>query len=233
MGGISMISQRRKQVNAPATVNNNQSELWFKDGDQALIKSVATGHTDDTAMTYIKVYQYRYGNTFKTVLDSVFDAEKDDFVLPEGLSVDGIPEGNSPKQQFAFWAYVDEVFHNERRVESWEPVQGKSGKEMFKEVVNDFKVIKLGFGRGDIVFGQLEEIYEDEGSLDKSPIRIKRMGAGLDTTYHITSLARELEIPADKQAEIANLPSITQYCIDTWGVKAGTEAEQTADDLFS
>jgi len=233
MGGISMISQRRKQMSAPATVTNNQSELWFKDGDQALIKSVATGHPDDTAMTYIKVYQYRDGNTFKTVLDSIYNGEKDDYVTPEGLVVDGIPEGVSSKHQFAFWAYIDEVFHSEKRVESWEVITGKSGKEMYKEVVNDFKVIKLGFGRGDIVFGQLEEIYEDEGSLDKSPIRIKRMGAGLDTTYHITSLARELEIPADKKAEIANLPSINQYCIDTWGVTAGTPAEQTADELFS
>ena len=229
-----MISQRRKQINTPASVtNNNQSELWFKDGDQALIKSVATGHPDDTAMTYIRVFQYRDGNTFKTVLESIFDGEKDEYTTPEGLSIDGIPEGVSPKHQFAFWAYVDEVFHAEKRVESWEVVAGKSGKEMYKEVVNDFKVIKLGFGRGDIVFGQLEEIYEDEGSLDKSPIRIKRMGAGLDTNYHITSLARELEIPAEKKAEIANLPSINQYCIDTWGVKAGTQAEQSADDLFS
>ena len=200
MGGISMISQRRKQMSAPATVTNNQSELWFKDGDQALIKSVATGHPDDTAMTYIKVYQYRDGNTFKTVLDSIYNGEKDDYVTPEGLVVDGIPEGVSSKHQFAFWAYIDEVFHSEKRVESWEVITGKS---------------------------------EDEGSLDKSPIRIKRMGAGLDTTYHITSLARELEIPADKKAEIANLPSINQYCIDTWGVTAGTPAEQTSYELFS
>ena len=67
MGGISIISQRRKQQNAPASVtNNNQSELWFKDGDQALIKSVATGHPDDGGLTYIKVCNYRDGNTFKT-----------------------------------------------------------------------------------------------------------------------------------------------------------------------
>jgi len=231
MGGISMISQRRGQMNAPATTTNNQSELWFRDGDQALIKSLASGKDD---IAYLQLYRYRDGNTFKTVLASIYDDQKDEFVLPEGLTIDGVPENLNLSHQFALWTYVDEVFHTDKRVESWEVVSGKTGKEMYKEVIQDFRVIKLTFGRGDIVFGQFEEIFNDEGSLDKSPIRIKRTGAGMqDTNYHINSLNRELEIPEDKKAEIANLPSINQYCIDTWGVKAGTEAEKTADELFS
>ena len=57
------------------------------------------------------------------------------------------------------------------------------GKKVFREDVKDFKVLSLGFGRGDANWNQLVDVYSDWGSLDKGVMRLKRTGTGmLDTS---------------------------------------------------
>ena len=50
MGGINRIQERREEQRTGIS-NGNQAigkEIWFKDGDQAFITSLATGHEYDT-----------------------------------------------------------------------------------------------------------------------------------------------------------------------------------------
>ena len=84
-----------------------------------------------------------------------------------------------------------------------EQIEGPSGKQLFKETVNDFKVIALTFGRNDYLFNQLIDVYNDWGSLNKGVIRIKRTGAGMyDTSYTISPTARTAEVP-EMEEELA------------------------------
>ena len=86
-----------------------------------------------------------------------------------------------------------------------------------KDVVEDFRIISLGFGRSDYVWNQFVEVFDDWGSLDKGVIRIKRSGAGIDTAYSITATTRSLEIPNEKQDEVDELGSVREYLLERYG----------------
>ena len=91
-------------------------------------------------------------------------------------------------------------------------IQGPSGRKLYKEEVNDFRVIALTFGRSNYIWNQLVDIYNDWGALDKGVMRIKRTGTGMyDTSYTLAATARGEEIPADKLTEIDDLPTIKGY----------------------
>jgi len=111
------------------------------------------------------------------------------------------------------------------------------------EVINDYRLIALTFGRSDYIWNQLVDVYNDWGQLDKGVIRVKRTGSGmLDTSYSISATARDMEIPEDKFEEQADLPAVKEYFKDRYGsvtVAAATSNGHTAsseavklDDLF-
>ena len=135
MSGISRIQKIREDNRRPAFNQDraNNREIWFKDGDQAFMSPVATGKDDDTLLDEIYLYVYRVGNRWVSVL-------KDD-----SIDISEVPSDTRPSHKFAFWAYVHEVIHAEKRVDTWEEVEGPAGKKMFKETVNDFRVVPLSF----------------------------------------------------------------------------------------
>ena len=207
MSGIARIQQLRDEFR---TVANNTSapgkEVWLKDGDQAFVSSIATGAPDDKMMDEFYMFTFRQNNRWTNVL-------KDDEV-----DFSHVPEDVRPSHKFAFWAYVHEIMHEEKRNESWESTQGPGNKQLFKEVVDDFRIMTLGFGRSDYVWNQLVEVYEDWGTLDKGVIRIKRTGVGaMDTSYSLTATSRPLEIPTDRGEDVAELPSIHAYFLERYG----------------
>ena len=89
---------------------------------------------------------------------------------------------------------------------------------MYKEEVNDFRIISLGFGRSDYIWNQLVDVYNDWVSLNKGVIRIRRTGSGMyDTSYSLAATARDAEIPSDKLADIEELPDIKDYFRERYG----------------
>ena len=130
-----------------------------------------------------------------------------------------VPEDTRPQHKFAFWAYVHYIIHTEKRNDDWEEVEGPAGKKAFREAVNDFRIIPLGFGRSDYVWNQLVEVYSDWGGLNKGVIRAKRTGSGMyDTSYTISSTPnKDLDIPTDKQKEVENLQPIKDYYMERYG----------------
>ena len=225
MSGISRIQQRQDETsrNRANQSNVNNREIWFKDGDQAFVTPVATGKDDDTLLDEIYLFVYRVGNRWVSVL-------KD-----ESIDISEVPSDTRPSHKFAFWGYVHEVIHPEKRVDTWEEIEGPGGKKMFKETVNDFRVIPLAFGRSDYIWNQLVDIYSDWGQLDKGVVRVKRTGSGAyDTSYTITATPRDTEVPEDKLSEISELPTIKDYYLDRYSnVPTDPSSSSSNDnDLF-
>lgn len=216
MSGIAKIRQRMDDTRSGNTTFAPGKEVWLKDGEQMFISSVATGDPDDLMLDDFRMYTFRKDNRWTSVLqdDAVDQSE--------------VPSDVNASKKFAFWAFVYEIIHEEKKNDEWEAIQQQgSNKQMFKETVNDFRIIALSFGRNGYIWNQLEEVYEDWGNrLDKGIIRIKRTGAGLDTAYSISGTSRELEIPEDKMAEIEELDSIKEYFLSHYG---GVQEESTKD----
>ena len=99
---------------------------------------------------------------------------------------------------------------------------------MYKEEVNDFRIIPLSFGRGNNIWNQLVDVYNDWGHLSKGIIRIRRSGTGLDTTYTITATTKEDDIPESKHIEISDLPSVKDYLMQTYTESGSLESEEKA-----
>jgi len=224
MSGISRIQKARDSIRTPLQDRSAGRELWFKDGDQVFFTSVATGEENDNLLDDLYVYTFRVGNRWTNVL-------RDDSV-----DTSTVPDDVRPSHKFAFWVYVYHVFHNERRNDEWVEVEGTAGKKFFKEEVNDFRIISLGFGRSDYVWNQLVEVYSDWGGLNKGVIRVKRTGSGAyDTSYSITATPRKDEIPSEKVEEVQSLPTIKEYFLERYGTppeadSTNTNSSEDADD---
>ena len=206
MSGISMIQTKRENRYQGGQDDNRMPgrEIFFKDGDQAFLSPIATGDEGDTNLDEIYLYTYRDGNRWMNILD---DPEVDTSMVPADTRA---------SHKFAFWAYVHDVVHTEARNDEWEPVSGPGGRKMFKETINDFRVVCLTFGRSDYIWNQLVDVYNDWGGLDKGAIRIKRTGAGMqDTSYAIAATTRKDEIADD--ADEDSLPSIKEYFKSRYG----------------
>ena len=206
MSGISRIQTKRETRYQGGQDDTRMPgrEIFFKDGDQAFLAPIATGEEDDTNLDEIYMYTYKEGQRWMNILDD-----------PE-VDTSQVPADARPSHKFAFWAYVFEVVHNEARNEDWEPVSGPGGRKMFKETVNDYRMVSLTFGRSDYIWNQLVDVYNDWGGLDKGVIRIKRTGAGMqDTSYAIAATTRKDEVPED--ADEDSLPTVREYFKGRYG----------------
>ena len=207
MSGIARIQKRIDETKRPATSNKAPGrELWFREGDQVFLSSLATGSEDDKFLDDFDLYTLRVGNGFTNVL-------KDPRV-----DTSAIPEENRPSHKFAMWAFVHNVIHTEKRTDEWEEVEGPAGKKMYREDINDFRIISLSFGRSDYIWNQLVDVYSDWGALNKGVIRIKRTGQGMyDTSYSISATPKGEKIPEEKMTEVDDLPLIKDYFFDRYG----------------
>ena len=234
MGGISAIQNRVEERSNPQMSQSAGQEVFFKDGDQAFLTPIATGEENDLLLDEVYLYTYRSGNRWINLL-------KDDDV-----DASDVPDNIRASHKFAFWAYVHDIMHTEKRFDDWEEVEGPQGKKMFVQHVNDFRVIPLGFGRSNYIWNQLVDVYNDWGSLNKGVVRVKRTGTGMyDTSYTLTATARNTDVPADKLASIPELTGIKDYYKDRYGQVATTtpssqgvslETEEVTlldDDLFN
>ena len=226
MSGIGRIQEARETRGQSGSNGVPGREIWFRDGDQACLSSIATGEEGDTNLDDLWMYTYNSGSRWVNLLDDP-DVDKSD-----------VPDNVRPSHKFAFWAYVHEIIHAERRNDDWEVIQGPGGKKMYKETINDFRVVSLTFGRSDYIWNQLVDIYNDWNGLDKGVIRIKRTGTGMfDTSYQLAATARQEEIPDDVEEKIADLPTVKEYFKSRYGgqtsqvpAMAGVSTSTSDDD---
>tara|TARA_R100000482_G_scaffold124487_1_gene77445 strand:+ start:2422 stop:3138 length:717 start_codon:yes stop_codon:yes gene_type:complete len=207
-------------------------EVWLKDGDQVFMKTIATGEEGDIHLDDFHVYEFQQGieKSWTSVLvengEPVASVPSEAMVYEDGRR-------RAPRHKFAMWVYVTEILHTEQRVDSWEEVTSPSGSKLYKETVNDFKVMTLSFGAQNANWNQFVDIYEDNGTLDKSVIRVKRRGSALDTTYTITSTSGTMELPDDKQAEVKNLTPIKEYLHQRYGADDTASSDDVPSDAVS
>ena len=234
MSGISMI-QNNIQSRENRSSQSNEStgrEVWLKDGDQVFMKTIATGEEGDIHLDDFHVYEFQQGieKSWTSVLvengEPVASVPSEAMVYEDGRR-------RAPRHKFAMWVYVTEILHTEQRVDSWEEVTSPSGSKLYKETVNDFKVMTLSFGAQNANWNQFVDIYEDNGTLDKSVIRVKRRGSALDTTYTITSTSGSIELPDNKQAEVKNLTPIKEYLSQRYGAVNSASVDEVPSDAVS
>tara|TARA_R110000824_G_scaffold10853_7_gene47486 strand:- start:242 stop:931 length:690 start_codon:yes stop_codon:yes gene_type:complete len=223
MSGISRIQKLREDFkdtrNGGLPMAERGKEVWLKDGDQIFLSSVATGDENDNLLDELYLYTFRDGNRWTNVL-------KDDRV-----DSSGVPEDVRPSHKFAFWAYIHNIIHMEKRNDDWESIEGPGGRKMFKEIVNDFRIVSLSFGRGDYVWNQLVDVYSDWGGLNKGVMKIKRTGTGAyDTSYSIQATPKKDEIPEDKQKEFGDLEPIKDYFFERYGEAVIAEQEGSSSN---
>ncbi len=230
MSGIGRIQEARETRGQSGSNGVPGREVWFRDGDQAFLSSIATGEEGDTNLDDLWMYTYNSGNRWINLMDDP-DVDKS-----------GVPDNVRPSHKFAFWAYVHEIIHSERRNDDWEVVQGPGGKKLYKETINDFRVVSLTFGRSDYIWNQLVDLYNDWGGLNKGVMRIKRTGTGMfDTSYQLAATARQEEIPDEAEEKIADLPTVKEYFKSRYGGQAtqapamagvSTASSDDDDELF-
>jgi len=206
MSGISRIAQKQERVQMGGGGGTPGREVWFRDGDQAFLSPVCTGEDGDDKFDEIYMYTYRVNDRWTNKLSD------------ESVDTSDVPDNVRPSHKFAFWAYVHEILHPERRNEDWMEIAGPSGRKLFKEEVNDFRVIALTFGRSNYIWNQMVDIYNDWGALNKGVMRVKRTGTGMyDTSYTLAATARDVEMPSEKLGEVDGLPTIKEYFKERYG----------------
>ena len=207
MGGINRIQAKREEIRQPQQSDMAPArEIWFKDGDQAFVTPIASGEDGDNLLDEIYLYTYKSGNRWINLLSD------------DSVDTSVVPDTYRPAHKFAFWGYVHDVIHPDKRNDDWIEVNGPGGKKMYKEEVNDFRVIALSFGRSDYIWNQLVDVYNDWGKLNGGVVRVKRTGAGMyDTSYQIAPTARDSEMPDDRQSDIEELPPIKEYYLGRYG----------------
>ena len=209
MSGITRIQNGREESRRPDTSFSPGKEIWFRDGDQVFLSSIATGADDDKFLEEIYLYVFPAGAKLVNLL-------KDDRV---DTSI--VPDDVRPSHKFSMWAYIHNIIHLEKRNDDWVEIEGPSGKKMYREDINDFRIISLAFGRSDYIWNQLVDVYNDWGALNKGVIRIKRTGSGMyETSYSITATPKNDEIPVDKLKEITELPLLKEYFFERYGNSA-------------
>ena len=206
MSGIARIQESREVPKGATPEQSLRKEVWFKDGDQAFVTSIATGEEGDNKLDELYLYTYKSGTRWINLLSD------------DGIDTSVVPDDSRPSHKFAFWTYVHEILHADKRVDDWEEIAGPGGKKMYKETVNDFRIVSLGFGRSDYIWNQLVDVYNDWNGLNKGVIRVRRTGSGMyDTSYSLAATARDAEIPDDRLAEVAELPDIKVYFRERYG----------------
>ena len=217
MSGIAKISKLRKQETEQITrrTSSPRKELYLKEDEQVFLASQATGNDDDPLFDAIELY------TWPRPAGGLYNLYKhpkvDDSI---------VPDVQRASRKFAFWAYVFEVYHptltEYGRENGWEETPpSASGRTMFKETVNDFRVISFSYR----YFDQIEQLYEDHGTIKHKILRIRRTGSGLyDTSYTIVDSNRTTEVPEPENP----LPSIEEYFLEQYGEVEGLSASETS-----
>ncbi len=190
MSGIKNIANRREQEKSAQS--SGGLELWLKDGDQASVALVATGEEDDNKL----------GDVYTHTIQSIGDAGRRNFnTIVCGRTFDEDCDecvNGKSQHQFAVWAYVYSIAHakNESKNAEWEVTENRMGDTIYKETVEDYRIFRRGFGRGDSLWEQVVGIYNDVGALNKNVIRISRKGTTMqDTSYTIAATSTKVKLP--------------------------------------
>ena len=146
------------------------------------------------------------------------------------------------RKRLAMWAYVYFVYHENRDNEEWVEKALASKKKMFKENVEDFKIVEFPYGQWDRetrVYAnrqKFDSACEYNRGLNKSIIKLRKYVDGQYTNYSISGLANEdnaqqvaTDIIENKKDEIQNLQPLMDFYLGKNESKK-EEPKPTKDD---
>ena len=146
------------------------------------------------------------------------------------------------RKRLAMWAYVYFVYHENRDNEEWVEKELDSKKKMFKENVEDFKIVEFPYGQWDRetrVYAnrqKFDSACEYNRGLNKSIIKLRKYVDGQYTNYSISGLANEdnaqqvaTDIIENKKDEIQNLQPLMDFYLGKNESKK-EEPKPTKDD---
>lgn len=229
----SLDDEKERSSNRSSVIREPGKDYWLKDGDQVFVTVAGPGTDDDLFLDDYWVYNFKNGRYWTDVLakDDRVDTSK---VPPKE---DGTPRW--PARKFAFWGFIHEVIHTTKTNAEMETIEGPGGRKMFREIVNDYRILNFKFGRNQDNWNQLHDILEDWDSLNQGVIKLKRTGASLDTSYKITRTDRKDVIPEDREKEKSSLMPISDYVFARYGAELTIYAAepkytvQSNEGLFS
>jgi hypothetical protein len=220
MPGINRIVQRtnNEQRNIAQQQSIPNKEIYLRDGDQLFIQPWCTAKDDDESGYLQDYYMYTWNASVSGIARFANLLVHEDVDTSEVPDIDSYGNEIRPRKRFAFWGYVSEIIHKDitdrGREQGWEPVESAANGTRYREIVNDFRIISLGFGRGNVVFNQLKEAFNDMGGdLTKGVLRVTRIGAGLETSYNITCSMH----PSVEAVPENPLPTILDYMKERYG----------------
>ena len=151
----------------------------------------------------------------------------------------------SARKRLAMWAYVYFVYHENRDNDEWVEKELDSKKKMFKENVEDFKIIEFPYGQWDRetrVYAnrqKFDSACEYNRGLNKSIIKLRKYVDGQYTNYSISGLANEdnsqkvaYDILDGKRDEIQNLQPLMEHYMEKNGGKKEEVTPTTDDESF-
>ena len=128
------------------------------------------------------------------------------------------------RKRLAMWAYVYFVYHENRDNDEWVEKELDSKKKMFKENVEDFKIVEFPYGQWDRetrVYAnrqKFDSACEYNRGLNKSIIKLRKYVDGQYTNYSISGLANEdnaqqvaTDVIENKKDEIQNLQPLMDF----------------------
>tara|TARA_R110000744_G_scaffold139486_15_gene250541 strand:+ start:1101 stop:1727 length:627 start_codon:yes stop_codon:yes gene_type:complete len=141
-------------------------------------------------------------------------------------------EDVSARKRLAMWAYVYFVYHDNRDNDEWIEKELDSKKKMFRENIEDFKIIDFPYGQWDKetrVYSnrqKFDSACEYNRGLNKSIIKLRKYPDGQYTNYSISGLANEdnsqsvaSDILDSKRDEIQNLQPLMEHYLEKNGGK--------------
>ena len=84
MSGIARIQESREVPKGATPEQSLRKEVWFKDGDQAFVTSVATGEEGDNKLDELYLYTYKSGTRWINLLSD------------DGIDTSVVPDDSRP-----------------------------------------------------------------------------------------------------------------------------------------
>ena len=194
--------------------------LIIRENDQIFFTCVASERDDKDYLDDV----YRYYLT----------DERRYLLKHEDVDDSNVPEGTRAQHLLSMWVYVYYVLHEERRNNSWAEIETEAKKKMFKEDINDYKIIDFGYGRRNPDDETYENYQKFLTAIEynkgyKGIVKIRKTGVGLGTEYHITGEHSENKIPENRKREMLGLTPIMEHYLETYG---GVKKDDSGIDLF-
>jgi len=240
MGIITFEEGRSKKTE---TSTSKYVEYFFQPGDIVFFTMLASGNDTPETQKLEKrwvdnyfMYTWPTGpNQYQSLLDH------------EDIDNSHVPEDVTSRMRISFWAYIYEIHHSleHKAVVSgnhvtllekgiWEAIETRGGKKMYKEEVNDLRIINTNRINWE---QQISQIYDDVGALNTVVMKMKKQGKGRDTRYFIEATPLDKQIPEDMLEKAETIDSIKEHFYKSYGGQSAKDEEVPEDtsntgDLF-